>query len=141
MKHIHSKKQTYDDRKYPRLNLELPIHYKFFEDGKMFRALETVVENIGAMGLAAESDRSMHKGQHVMMTLFVPNDDVAHLLNESLDEESCMPVFMLSKIVWCKREEMGKYSFGVEFVQIENEHKRRFKDFLMSNDLYKTKVM
>ncbi len=129
-------------RAYPRTKIELPVHYKYFEEGKVFHALEATSKDLGAMGLGATSDRFIPTGQHIMMNLFIPNESNGsmEITKECYGEEECTPVLVLAELVWCREAESNNYSIGVKFCQIDAEHQPRFKQFLQDNNLYRSEV-
>lgn len=129
-------------RAYPRTKIELPVHYKFFEAGKVFHALEATSKDLGPMGLGASSDRFIPSGQHIMINLYIPKEKNGSLAidKECYSEEECLPVLVLAELVWCQERESNNYSIGVKFCQIEAEHQARFKNFLQANNLYRAEL-
>lgn len=125
------------NRLFPRTKIQLPVHYKFMEDGELFHALESTSNDIGAMGLGAKCDRHLPCGQHLMMNLYIPAEirrrDQGR---EFFYENECQPVLILGELVWCQQNVENDYFIGVKFHQIESEHKRRFKNFLISKNIY-----
>ncbi len=119
-------------RTYPRAEISLPVHYKYFEKGAIFHALMAQAKNIGAKGLAMFNDRWIADGQNLLLTLFLPpeNARAGSAPRMVLSENEGLPVIILSKVAWCRSLGSGAYTAGVEFLIPDPHHHLRFRKFL-----------
>ncbi len=125
-----------EQRQFPRGQLKLVVYYKFLEAGEVYHALESKSENLGTKGLAMTSDRHLHEGQHLMLTLFLPPEkDPARPPVSAVPEDECLPVVVFSRVVWCLPRDNRQYQIGVEFLNVEEKHKNRLKTFLIEHHL------
>lgn len=125
-----------EQRQFPRSRLQLMVHYKFLEAGEVYHALESKSDNFGTKGLSMTSDRQLREGQHLLLTLFLPPEPTtARPDNVAVAEDECLPVVVLSRVVWCLPRDTRQYQAGVEFLDVEEKHKNRLKTFLIEHHL------
>jgi c-di-GMP-binding flagellar brake protein YcgR len=130
------KKSLFENRRYPRIPLAFPVHYKFLEQGDAFRALESTTENLGAQGIAIRCDRKLRTKLHIVLTLFLPrNGKYKNKTKQVYAEEEFLPVIIFSQVAWCSVKEYKQYYLGIEFIEVALEHKKRLETFLIKHKI------
>lgn len=128
-----------NSRMYPRMEVRLPVHYKYFENGSVYHALKGEVENVSAQGMAMLNDRPIECGQKLLVTLFLPPEnartDSRRCLNTT--EENGLPVVILSQAAWCRSHGGEDYTVGVQFLVPDSHHRERFLKFLDDFQIYR----
>lgn len=130
------KEQVHRQRRCPRTKIQIPVHYKFMENGQQFHALESVSIDIAAKGLGAKCDRHLPEGQHLILNLYLPEEHNKQSEKTIYVEDECTPVLVLGELVWCEQMSDEDYYIGIKFHQVEDEHKRRFEAFLRAKNIY-----
>ena len=126
-----------ENRCYPRLLINLTLNYKYLEYGNLYHALESRTLNLSACGLAMYTDRILPKDQHILMTLFLPRENVVANPGEKTKktDDNYLSVMLLSSVVWCHQDENDECHVGLKIMQVEPEHKKRLQLFLASHKL------
>jgi len=106
-------------RKYPRLNIDIPIEYYRIDEpaGSRGRTL-----NISEGGLLIYSSERMEIGQRLRLRLFL------NMVSELSSIE------LLSEVVWVEiriDKDLGDYRTGVRFVDISPDDMTQLKNFLI----------
>ncbi len=125
-----------EQRRYPRIPLSVPVHYKFLEQGDMYRALESTTKDFGAKGIAIKCDRKLRKKLHIILTLFLPlNGKYRNTTKQVYAEENFLPVIIFSRVAWCAVKEYKQFYLGIEFLEVALEHKKRLETFLINRGI------
>jgi hypothetical protein len=116
----------------PRVEISLPVKYKYLEKGSVFHALEGRAENIGAKGMAMVNDHEIESGQKLLVTLLLPAAParVDRASGRPGGQAEAWPVIFLSQATWCRRQGDNAYRVGVQFLVSDQNHLKRFKQFL-----------
>jgi len=100
------------ERRYPRVKSENIISLKPIS-ASMGKKVLTVSKTIGLGGLMFESEKEMTAGENLDMTLLVER------------------ILTTVRVVWVEKLEEGKWTVGVEFMDINEEDRTRLLDYLM----------
>ncbi len=122
----------------PRVEVNLPVHYKYLENGRIYHALEGEAANVGAKGLAMRGDRPLLKGQVMLVTLFLPPESRSVDQHNYLQitEQNGLPIIILAEVAWC--QSLGeRYTAGLQFLVPDNHHQRRLRNFLDNYHIYR----
>ncbi len=110
-----------EKRKYPRINVDLPVKYSrtnlFFKYGQAINASEG--------GLLVSIAEKMEIGQHLALKLFFPSRSELNII-EAIVQVVWMDIHLRKNWTW-------DYRTGVRFEDISPENMSIFKNFLMSN--------
>jgi hypothetical protein len=111
---------TSEKRKYPRINVDLPVKYSrtnlFFKYGQAINASEG--------GLLVSFAEKMEIGQHLALKLFFPSRSELNII-ETIVQVVWMGIHLRKDWTW-------DYRTGVRFEDISPENMSIFKNFLMS---------
>jgi hypothetical protein len=109
-----------EKRKYPRMNVDLPVKYSrtnlFFKYGQAINASEG--------GLLVSFAEKMEIGQHLALKLFFPSRSELNII-ETIVQVVWMGIHLRKNWTW-------DYRTGVRFEDISPENMSIFKNFLMS---------
>ena len=111
---------SFERRKYPRFNIDLPIEY-YRTDSPINNAGRA--HNISEGGLLVYFPERIEIGQHLKLKLFFT-------VGSNLQS-----VVMLGEVVWVDihlGEAWGDYKSGVKFIDASQEDMAKLKDFLKS---------
>jgi hypothetical protein len=110
-----------EKRKYPRINVDLPVKYSrtnlFFKYGQAINASEG--------GLLVSFAEKIEIGQHLALKLFFPSRSELNII-EAIVQVVWMDIHLRKDWTW-------DYRTGVRFEDISPENMSIFKNFLMSN--------
>ncbi len=128
-----------EHRRYPRTLIKLRVHYKCLQKGDVSRALDSLAEDLGAGGMAMRMGQKLEPGQLLMVAVFLPKTDKrAEIIDTPVFlEKDCITVSILSRVVWCTMKKDHEYIAGIEFWDLNREHRKQFKDFLIDFNLDK----
>ncbi len=129
-----------ENRRYPRLKLKLWVHYRPLKQGESAAGpLESLAEDVGARGTAVRSSHAMRIGQLLMVTLYLPPENKRGEADTLpiFAEKDCLPVDILSRVVWCRAKDEHEFLLGIQFLDPDPSHRRRLKDFLVDYNLDK----
>jgi len=128
-----------DHRTCPRVEVKLPVYYKYFEDGEVYHALKGEVKNLSAKGMAMLNDRALENGQKLLTTIFLsPERSGFEFCRRSqTNEQEGLPIVILSRAEWCRDQGGGRYAVGVSFLVPDRHHQLRFNQFLNDLDIYR----
>lgn len=128
-----------ENRRHPRVQMKLWIHYRELTKGELSHPGESLAEDLGTQGMAMRSDHPMRAGQLLRITLFLPPEEKRRGVQdmEVYTEEECLPVDILSRVVWCQETDQHEYILGVQFLDPEPRHRNRLKEFLIDYNLDK----
>ncbi|MCK5218118.1 PilZ domain-containing protein [bacterium] len=130
------RESLFEHRRYPRIPLNIPVHYKFLEQGDVYRALESTTRDLGAKGIAIQCDRELREKLHLILTLFLPLKGKHENTTKQLyAEENFLPIIIFSQVAWCSAKEHKQYYLGIEFLEVAPEHKKRFEAFLIKHKI------
>lgn len=105
-------------RKYVRLNMPLEVSYTI--EGKEDTPHKSITKNISPNGARFTVEEELSKGTVLNIEIRIPTKDE--------------PIHIKAKIVWSKKEseQEGKKSYdtGFEFIQIPEESKQEFFQYL-----------
>lgn len=109
---------SFERRKYPRFNIDLPIEYYRIDSpiGNAGRA-----RNISEGGLLIYFPERLEIGQHLKLKLFFTSGSDLHSME------------VLGEVVWVDihlGEGWGDYKSGVKFIDTSQEDMTKLKDFL-----------
>ncbi len=114
-------------RRFQRIAITVGVHCNSIREGRIFHALSSQSENLGAGGLAVLSDKALQAGDGMIVSFFLPG----HLQAEKPADRMSLPVIARSRVAWCKPQDRG-YKLGIEFLEINHYSRRLFKNFLDS---------
>ncbi|MEW6515396.1 MAG: PilZ domain-containing protein [candidate division FCPU426 bacterium] len=127
-----------NQRCYPRKAFRFPVHYKYFENGKMFHALTGEAMNIGAKGLAMRNDHPIQHGRKLLATLWLPLSEMrGNFYGPEGEMRDNLPVMVFSQVAWCQRQSQDQYLTGLQFLALDISHQRRLRQFLDNHDIYR----
>jgi c-di-GMP-binding flagellar brake protein YcgR len=138
MAHEEFRAQTHaENRRYPRLNFKLWVHFRCLSKGEVSEPLESLAEDLGTQGMAMRSDHPLRVGQLLRTTLYVPPESRRKSAEETpiYEETDCLPVEILARVVWCNPLESGEYMLGIQFLDPNPAHRNRLKSFLVDYEL------
>jgi c-di-GMP-binding flagellar brake protein YcgR len=104
-------------RKYVRLNV--PLEVKYSVEGKAHPAGKSITKNISPSGTRFAIEEQLAKGTIINLEVKIP-----------LQTE---PILLKSRVVWSKKDSVEgpkPYDVGLEFVQIPEESKSIFFQYL-----------
>jgi len=111
---------NFEKRKYPRIDVDLPIEYGLSESSiKQGRAV-----NAGEGGLLLYLPERMEVGQHLTVKLFFSSDTKLETL-QALGRVVCIDLPYV-------KNDWGDYRTGVMFVDISPDDLNKLKNFLIS---------
>lgn len=113
MKNTGKKMRIRERRKFQRLNISIPVKYKFLPRKKILK--EIFCKNISGGGLKLRLDYPLKKGDRLKTFLYFPGDST--------------PVTAFSKVTWCRRiTQKGRiacYDAGVQHLKIIPKDRQR----------------
>jgi c-di-GMP-binding flagellar brake protein YcgR len=125
-----------ENRRYPRIQIKLWVHFKCLDKGERDVDLESLAEDLGAGGMAMRSDRDLKPGQRLKLTLYLPpvgkRESGATLI---YSEKESLPVSILSRVVWCAATADREFMAGVQFLELESKDRTTLKTFLVDYNL------
>jgi hypothetical protein len=123
-------------RQHPRRWLGLEAKCLCLKPGTLDEPLLHRVCNLGTRGATLISDRQLERGLMLMLTLYLPPAGKRKILasDEICPAPECQTVALLSRVIWCQASG-GQYRYGVQFLDLEREQRRRFKAFLQDLEL------
>lgn len=126
-----------ENRRHPRVQLKLWVHYRLMRQGTVSAPLESLAEDLGTRGTAIRSDHPERVGQLLVVTLYLPLEQKRKSPAETpvYSEDESLPVEILSRVVWCKQLETREYMLGIEFLDPKPGHRNRLKSFLIDYNL------
>lgn len=126
-----------ENRRHPRLQLKIWVHYQLLKPGEATRTAESLSEDLGAGGIAIRSHSPVADNQLLLLTLYLPPEDKREGPAETLiySEDDCLPVEILACAAWSAQKQKQDYMVGVQFLEIKREHRKRLKDFLVDYQL------
>jgi len=102
------------ERRYPRIRSEIIISLEPVEASRGKEIL-TTSKTLGLGGLMFESEKKMTAGENLEMSLLAGID----LIRTTV------------RVVWAEKSEGGKWTVGIEFLDIDEEDRTRLLDYLM----------
>jgi len=132
-------KTIVEARRHPRLPLKLDLKYRVLIRGKtvQFESSRSLAQDLGAKGVALRSRRDLKEGQLLTMMLYLPPDRRRKPGGETVanPETECQKVNILARVAWSKKTDKGEYLIGAEFLDIDPEHRKILKKFLVDYQL------
>jgi hypothetical protein len=127
-----------EHRRFPRAKIKLWVHFKLLDQENSQTDLESMSEDFGAGGIAMRSDHDLEPGQHLMLMIYLPKKE--YRVPSDLDmlifpEEECLPVTVLSRVVWVKELEDHEFIMGVKFLAPDQQQLKLLKEFLVDFNL------
>lgn len=104
-------------RRYVRLNVPLEVNYSL--EGKEGKLLKSITKNVSPNGARFEIEKELPKGAILDIAIKIPT--------------SPEPIPIKAKIVWTRKEateERDSYDAGFEFMQIPEDSKSAFFQYL-----------
>jgi c-di-GMP-binding flagellar brake protein YcgR len=128
---------TVENRKYPRSRFLLGLRLAPLEPGKLPKPIRTLAADVGAGGMSIHSEKEFTADQLLTVILYLPPLDYNHPPTELPEycESDCVPVTILCRVVWCRREGERRYKLGLAFMDIEQRHRKFLKHFLVEYEL------
>jgi c-di-GMP-binding flagellar brake protein YcgR len=110
-------------RKFLRIEDSLPVRYtKAVKKMEEVEFKDTIRVNIGGGGVKLILEENLPKGTILAMHISIPDP-----------EEGFIPVFATGRVVWSEViEENEKYGVGVEFLNIDEEDRRKIVKYVES---------
>lgn len=126
-----------ENRKYPRSRFRLGLRLAPLEPGKLPKPVRSLAADVGAGGMAIHSEHAYSPRQLLTVILYLPSMDYNHPPLEPPEycEAECVPVTLLCRVVWCRREGERGYKLGLAFMDIERQHRKLLKHFLVEYEL------
>lgn len=126
-----------ENRKFPRLHLELKVQYAVLKAGELPQSNKSQVKDLGAGGMAMMTKTPLEPEQLLTLILYLPplNQDHDPHLVARYDRHECEPVTLCAQVIWVKNDPSGKYLNGLSFVDIDAKNKKRLKHFLVDFEL------
>jgi c-di-GMP-binding flagellar brake protein YcgR len=137
MQDVYKAETNAENRRFPRLQLKLWVHYQLLRQGEVSTQQESLAQDLGARGMAIRSDHAVRVGQLLKTTLYLPPEDNRRRPDKLpiYSEKESLPVDILARVVWCQRAENQEYMLGIEFLDPEPAHRSRLKAFLIDYKL------
>ncbi len=126
-----------ENRKFPRLHLELKVQYAPLKPGELPQPSKSTVKDLGAGGMAMTTKTPLEIDQLLTLILYLPPlnpDRNAHLVAR-YDRHECEPVVLCARVLWVKEDPSGRYVSGLSFYDIDSKNKKRLKHFLVDFEL------
>ncbi len=121
-----------ESRQYPRKNIRLEVRCQILRRGVVTEPEIQETVDLGTRGAGILSKVGMDVGGMLMLTLYLP--PLAILKNQRsealIPAKDCQSVAVLSRVIWNEPEGAG-YRYGVQFLDLERDHRQRFKRFLV----------
>jgi len=113
--HIGPGREIEERRKAQRLNLSIPVKFKFLSKQKILE--ETFCRDISGGGIKLRLNKPLDKGERLKTLLYFPDDP--------------KPVSAISKVIWCKESQRTRrketyFDMGLQHVRIVTKDKKRF---------------
>ncbi|MCD4814244.1 PilZ domain-containing protein [bacterium] len=126
-----------ENRKYPRINFKLAVHYAPVEKGAIPKPVKSNAEDMGAGGMAMQSREFIEPGNYVTLNLYLPSFENLQFLDKFSDfpVNDCIAITILSKIVWCRKMKAEGYLVGIQFCDIDPQKKKLLKHFLVEYEM------
>ena len=137
MEDVYKAKTHAENRRFPRIQLKLWVHYQLLHQGNFSEPQESIARDLGARGMAIRSDHPLRIGQLLQTTLYLPLEENRCRPDKTpiYSENESLPVDIFSRVVWCQPAENQEYMLGIEFLDPKPSHRDRLKTFLIDYKL------
>ncbi|MEW6516464.1 MAG: PilZ domain-containing protein [candidate division FCPU426 bacterium] len=124
-------------RKFVRRPIKLKVTYRCLERDHVSTVRSDLAEDLGAGGLLLRTHQPLKADQVLMLTLFLPPQDRRQPAMEHLTcpEEECQRVEILSRVAWSAAAPSNGFLAGVQFLDLEQNHRKWLKEFLVEFQL------
>lgn len=131
-------KEFSERRKCPRARLKLWVHYKTIHQGKISSTLESLTDDLSAGGVRLRADHQVIQGQMLMLTLYLPQEENLKEIETTMiyRENDCMPISILARVAWCQADEDDEFSFGVQFIELDDYSRSILRLYLEHYQLF-----
>ncbi len=120
-------------RRHPRFPLQVGVRCSPIRDGKLAQTLESMSRDLGAGGLALNSQVRLSAGETLIVSFHLPRKHTPEARNSPLTHVrhgKPMQVVIRSRVVWCEARQAEGYCFGVEFLIRDHHCHKPVKTFL-----------
>lgn len=126
-----------ENRKYPRIHFKLKVHFSPVEKGELPKPIRGKAEDMAAGGMAMQCLDYVEPGRYMTLNLYVPSVENLSVSEGTHDfsVKDCIPVTILSKVVWCRAMEPEGYRIGIQFCDIDQTKRKLLKHFLVEYEL------
>jgi c-di-GMP-binding flagellar brake protein YcgR len=138
---VKGKVTSQERRRYKRVLIKMAIRYKSIKKGEVSKTIKSHSDDFSAGGLAMHTNQKMRRGQMLMLNLFIPvsgkmskNDEV-----QDYTKSSCQTAGILARVAHCTKVKEN-YSLGIQFLDLEKNHRKFLKTFLVKTKLLKPGV-
>ena len=128
-------------RRYARRPMKLRVTYQCLAKDRISPKESHLAEDLGSGGLAMRSHEALPKGQIVMVTLFIPREELRAQRGDEVpdySEADCVGVNILARVARCIPLGLGDYQVGIQFLDSDGQSRERLKKFLMNYRLYQS---
>jgi c-di-GMP-binding flagellar brake protein YcgR len=137
MSEKYSGKVSVENRRFPRVQFNLGIHYAPVKEGELPKPVECKAEDMGAGGMAMYSEHKLEIGDRLTVNLYIP--PVEKYINSSeipmYNENECVPITLLAKVAWCCADEKNGFRAGIQFLDVDKKNAKQLKHFLVEYEL------
>ncbi|MEW6516119.1 MAG: PilZ domain-containing protein [candidate division FCPU426 bacterium] len=138
---VKRKTDASDRRRYSRQPLKMAVNFRSVERGKISPLRRSRSDDLSAGGLGMHSLTKLKQGQMLVLSLVIPRGRKKNALDavRAFSKSQGDPTSILSRVVYCRpTDHKKKYRLGIQFLDLDQESRRRFRQFLLDNRLLKT---
>lgn len=124
-------------RRYARRPIRLKVVYRCLERDRVSAVRSDLVEDVGAGGLLLRAHQPLKPDQVLMLTLFIPPPERRQAAGDTqlCPDEECQQVEILCRVAWSAPTPGNGFLAGVQFLDLEQSHRRWLKEFLVEFQL------
>ncbi|MBN1595449.1 PilZ domain-containing protein [candidate division FCPU426 bacterium] len=136
---LQKKEMPLERRRYRRVPFKMAVYFKSLNKGEVSRSTKSHSADFSAGGLAMHSQQKMRRGQMLMLNLFIPVHGRMKYSEGMLDytKSRCQTTAILSRVAYCLKT-TDAYKLGVQFLDLEKNHRKLLKSFLVKCQLLKS---